>query len=115
MSGGDLYYQHSCQSRVSGVYLVVEVFQETELKEMLAISYLVLQACILFLRFFGPPTSQSCSRERTLSCALWKMSRIFREISCDHFPCKSKDEIQYLSLHSNLKHGWFTRKFANHI
>ena len=22
---------------------------------------------------------------------------------------------QYLSLHSNLKHGWFTRKFANHI
>ena len=22
---------------------------------------------------------------------------------------------QYLSLQSNLKHGWFTRKFANHI
>ena len=23
--------------------------------------------------------------------------------------------FQYLSLQSNLKHGWFTRKFANHI
>ena len=23
--------------------------------------------------------------------------------------------FQYLSLHSNLKHGWFTLKFANHI
>ena len=41
---------------------------------------------------FGPPTSQNCSSERTLVGALWKMSRIFREISCDHFAWKSKDE-----------------------
>ena len=27
----------------------------------------------------------------------------------------SPKEAQHLSLHSNLKHGWFTRKFANHI
>ena len=38
------------------------------------------------------PTSQSCSSERTLFDAVWKMSRIFREISCGHFPWKLKDE-----------------------
>ena len=40
----------------------------------------------------GVPTSQSCNSERTLSGAVWKMSRIFREISCGHFPWKLKDE-----------------------
>ena len=36
------------------MYLVSEVFQKREFKDMLAISYLVftLQACILFLRRF---------------------------------------------------------------
>ena len=34
-------------------YLVFEVFLKRESKEMLAVSYLVLQACILFLRRFG--------------------------------------------------------------
>ena len=28
---------------------------------------------------------------------------------------KQSEKSQYLSLQSNLKHGWFTRKFANHI
>ena len=49
---GKIYYQNSCDFRYSGVYLVFEVFQEREFKEMLAISYLVLQACISFLRCF---------------------------------------------------------------
>ena len=26
-----------------------------------------------------------------------------------------RDTLQYLSLQSNLKHGWFTRKLANHV
>ena len=34
------------------MYLVFEMFQETEFKEMLAISYLVLQACSSVLRCF---------------------------------------------------------------
>ena len=33
---------------LSGVYLVFEVFQERAFKEMLAISNLILQACIVF-------------------------------------------------------------------
>ena len=36
----------------SGVYLVFELSQESELMGMLAISYLVLHACISFLRCF---------------------------------------------------------------
>ena len=36
----------------SGVHLAFEVFQERELKEVLAMSYLVLQACILVSRCF---------------------------------------------------------------
>ena len=40
----------------------------------------------------GVPTSQNCSSERTRVGAVWKMSRIFREISCGHIPCKLKDE-----------------------
>ena len=39
-----------------------------------------------------PPSSQSCSSERTLFGALWKMSRSFREVSCGHFPWKLNDE-----------------------
>ena len=35
---------------LSDVYFVFEVFQERELRDMLAISYPVLQACISFLR-----------------------------------------------------------------
>ena len=48
----ELYYQNSCQSNFSSVHLVFEVFQDKEFKERLAISYLVLQACISFLRCF---------------------------------------------------------------
>ena len=48
----EIYFQISCQSRFSGVYLVFEVLQESEFKERLATSYLVLQACILFSRCF---------------------------------------------------------------
>ena len=36
----------------SGVYLTLEVFQDKEHKEMLAISYLVLQAGISYFRCF---------------------------------------------------------------
>ena len=40
----------------------------------------------------GPPPPRVRKCERTLFGALWKMSRIFREISCDHVSWKSKDE-----------------------
>ena len=50
-----LYCQNLCQSCFSSVYFVFEVFQEREFEEMLAISYLVLKACISFLR---------CSRQK---------------------------------------------------
>ena len=36
-----MYYPNSCQSRFSGVYLVFEVVQEREFKDMLAVFYLV--------------------------------------------------------------------------
>ena len=45
-------YQNMCQPRFSSVYLVFDVFQESEFKERLAFSYLVLQACISLLRSF---------------------------------------------------------------
>ena len=48
----EIDYQNSCQSPFLDVYLVLEVFQEREFKEMLAIFFLVLQACISFLRCF---------------------------------------------------------------
>ena len=48
MSSGEIYYQNSCQSRFSGLYLIFEVFQERAIKERLAIAYLVLQACLVF-------------------------------------------------------------------
>ena len=54
MSGGEIYYQKSRQPRFSGVYLVFEEFQVREFKEMLAVAYLVLQACTSFLRCFRP-------------------------------------------------------------
>ena len=44
MAAAEIDYHNSFQSRFSGVYLAFEVFQERECKEMLAISYLVLQA-----------------------------------------------------------------------
>ena len=40
----------------------------------------------------GPPSPQRCSSEKTLFGALWKMSRIFCENFCGHFPWKLKDE-----------------------
>ena len=42
----NLFHQNSCQTRYSGAYLVSEVLQGRELKEMLPISYLILQAYI---------------------------------------------------------------------
>ena len=42
----------SRQYRFSGVYLVLGVFQERGFKETLAVAYLILQACISFLRRF---------------------------------------------------------------
>ena len=33
-----------------------------------------------------PPQPRSCSSKRTLFGTMWKMSRIFREIFCGHFP-----------------------------
>ena len=51
-AAADIYYQHSCQSGFSGVYLVFKVCQERDFKETLAISFLVLQASISFLRCF---------------------------------------------------------------
>ena len=51
-AAADIDYQNSFQSRFSGVYLVFEVFQQRESKEMLTVSYLILQACISFLRCF---------------------------------------------------------------
>ena len=40
-AAAEIAFQNSCQSRFSGVYLVFKVFQESESKDMLAISYLV--------------------------------------------------------------------------
>ena len=46
-------YLNSCHSRFSGVHLVLRHFRKgNECKEMLAISYLILQACISFLICF---------------------------------------------------------------
>ena len=40
----------------------------------------------------GPPAPRVAAMKKTLFGALWKMSRIFREIFCGHFPLKLKDE-----------------------
>ena len=40
----------------------------------------------------GSPSPQSCSSEKTLFGTVWKMSRIFREFFCGHFPWKLQDE-----------------------
>ena len=47
-AAAEFYYQNSYQSRFSGVYLAIEVFQGREFMEMLAVFYVVLQACISF-------------------------------------------------------------------
>ena len=53
---------------VSGVYLVFEVFQGREFKEMLALSYLGLQACISFSRRFKTRVSQlPCSHKNAVA------------------------------------------------
>ena len=43
-------------------------------------------------RHIGPQSPQSCSSEKTQFGAPWKMSTIFREIFCGHFPWKLQDE-----------------------
>ena len=45
-------YQNSRESRFSGVYLAFEVFRKGTLRKWLAVAYVVLQACISFLRRF---------------------------------------------------------------
>ena len=51
-AAAEIYYPIWCQSSFSGVYLVFEGFQERKFAETLAVSYLVLQACISLLRCF---------------------------------------------------------------
>ena len=51
----------------SGDYLGFEVFQKRESKEMLAISYLVLQACVSFFR-----TNFRVNFARDFVCGFWE-------------------------------------------
>ena len=50
MSGSRNLLPKSMPISFAGVHLALEVFQEIECKEMLALPYLILQACISFLR-----------------------------------------------------------------
>ena len=55
----------------------------------------------------GSQPTSSFTKIQEISDSLHRLQRSLKPLST----CKN----QYLSLQSNLKHGWFARKFAKHI
>ena len=80
----------SSQSRFSGVYVInVRCFRKGKFEEMLAISYLVLQACVSFLRCFRHEWPIS-----VFALFLWKCHCSYAHQDEVHLPFTSSGALQ---------------------